>query len=275
MDIKQILLVVGAGSAHEGATSIAAALARRYGAVVQGVCLFHEPAATVADSFAVGRRGIGEVLEHRDAKVRELTAPAEAAFQSMVTAQGLSAGWQAQEANEWNDALVMSARLADLVVVCQPGKDGALRAAVEGLLFESGAPCLVAPDRPIADPGFRRIALGWNRSREARRAIGDAMTLLKGAEQVAVVVVGDEPDEGGSTEALLRLLRRHGIDAQRRDATCRHRDAGEALLDEAEAFDADLLVMGAFGHSRAAETILGGATRTALSGASLPLLLSR
>jgi len=275
MDIKQILLIVGAGSAHEGAMSVAAALAQRFGAVVQGVCLFHEPAATVADSFAVGRLGIEAVLEHRDTMVRELAAPAEATFRATVTAQGLSAGWEAREAAAWCDALVMRARLADLVVISEPGRDGLLRAAVERVLMESGAACLIIPAKCASATPFRHIALGWNRSREARRAIGDSMSLLKEAADVTVVVVGDQPDADPTDEALVSLLLRHGVNARLRPVACDSRRVDHALLDEAAAVGADLLVMGAFGHSRAAETILGGATRTVLSGAPLPVLLSR
>ncbi len=255
--------------------SVAAALARRWSAVVQGVCLFNEPAATVVDSFAVGRLGIEAVLEHRDAKVRELTAPAEATFEAMISAQGLSAGWEAQEATEWCQALVMRARLADMVVIEGPGRDGVLRADLERVLIEGGAPCLVVPAKTAPDPSFHHVALGWDGSREARRAINDAMTLLRGAKDVAVMVVGDEPEEGPSAEALVRLLLRHGANARLHQVACEGRRVGQALLKEAVAIGADLLVMGAFGHSRAAETILGGATRTVLSDASLPVLLSR
>lgn len=275
VDIKQILLIVGAETAHESATSVAATLARRYGAVVQGVCLFHEPAATVVDSFAMGRLGIEAVLEHRDAKVRELASPAEAAFQSLVTAQGLSAGWEAQETTEWRDALVLCARLADLVVISEPGRDGTLRAAVERVLIESGTACLIVPAKCASAAPFRHVALGWNRSREARRAIGDAMNLLKEAGDVTVVVVGAQADADPIDEALVRLLLRHGVNARLRPVACTDRRVDQALVDEAAAIGADLLVMGAFGHSRAAETILGGATRTVLSGAPLPVLLSR
>jgi nucleotide-binding universal stress UspA family protein len=255
--------------------SAACALARQEGAVVQGLCLFHEPAATVADSFAVGRLGIEAVLNHRDQMVRDLVAPAEKTFHEVVTSQGLSAGWETGGADAWCDELVWRARLADLVVISAPGPDGVLRRVTERLVIESGVPCLIVPAAPVAAHAFRRIVVGWNRSKQAKRALSDAMFLLKRAEEVALVVVGEEPDPcSANAETMQGVLTQHGVNARVRYAMADDRGVGQALTNEAEAFEADLIVMGAFGHSRASELILGGATRELITPGRLPVFMS-
>jgi nucleotide-binding universal stress UspA family protein len=275
MDIKQILLLVSGASAQQEAMSVASTLARQEGAVVHGICLFHEPAVTLADSFAVGRLGIEAVLDHRDQTLSKLVAPSEKTFDEVIASRGLSVTWELAEADGARDEVVMKARLADLVVISAASDDGAQRRMTEQLVIESGAPCLILPAAPVEKAGFRRIVIGWNHSKEAKRALSDAMFLLKRAEDVALVVVGEEPDPcSASAEALQRVLTRHGVTARLRYVTAGDRGDGQALADEAEAFEADLIVMGAFGHSRAAEMILGGATHDLILRGRLPVFMS-
>jgi len=167
------------------------------------------------------------------------------------------------------------ARTRDLTVV--PAGDGLDWSYVaEGLIFESGRPVLLLPQPDGPAHRWRSIAIGWDGSRAAARALADALPLLAVAETVQLLVVaGDKelPAAGALSEAQ-RHLATHGISAGTRTIEAQHRDAGTALCEEALRLGSDLLVMGAFGHARVREFVLGGATQSVLDDARLPILLS-
>jgi nucleotide-binding universal stress UspA family protein len=278
MDIKQILLVQSAEAASGGATDLAARLARTHGATVAGLCLYCEPDPPLADTYAIGPDAVGDVLRRRGSRVKALTAPAEAAFERALAGPGLSDGCDVGELDAWRDVVVHRARLADLVVLDAPdGSAPGYGAIVETLALRSGTPTLLAPAKAVADHDFKRVALAWNGSREAKRAMDDGLVFLKRASEVAVVVAKEEATrfvDRAQTDALIRHLARHGVHASLLSTEAHGRGAGEVLIEQCAAFGAELMVMGAFGHSRAAELILGGATRTVLRRAATPTLLS-
>jgi nucleotide-binding universal stress UspA family protein len=277
VDIRQILLLQPAEKGWEAQTEFAARLAKSHGASVAGVCLYAEPDPTPADCFAEGAVAIADVLDRHRSQVAQICAPLETSFRRAIAGHGLSDGWEAGDVNVWRDQgpALERARLADLVIAPALGADADWRGLIEALVLQSGAPCLLTPAnvRPCA---FSHIVLAWNGSREAKRAMDDALPFLKAASDVVVVTIDDDETrrvEASESEALVRHLARHGVGAEalRRPAS---KGAGEVLMDACEAAGADLLVMGAYGRSRAAEFILGGATRTILSHARTPTLLS-
>jgi nucleotide-binding universal stress UspA family protein len=253
---------------------LAASIAEREGALVEGVCLFHEPACDIADDYAIGP-GVGEATARRQAAIEALTAAAADNFQTIIGQRCLSAGWRIGETDVWESVVGAPGHLIDLVVAPAPGGDAAFRRVVERLVTQCGAPCLIVPANASTAP-FRRIVIGWNGSAQAERAIHDAMDFLKAASAVEVVFVrGDgHPVEAAEAENLVRQLARHGVGAQVAWVDAKGGGAGRELLAASDAFDADLLVMGAYGRSRAAEAILGGATRKVLSDAQLAVFLS-
>jgi nucleotide-binding universal stress UspA family protein len=271
MDIKDILLFLEAGQPAEACVQIAARVAREYGAQVSGVCLYREPQPTMADGYAIGPDAVGDVLERQRQSVVKLTAPAQRAFDKAITAHALSSGWWLAEPDEAPQVSVLRARFADLSIV-----PGSARRLAECLAVDSGAPCLMAPADWSRKHGFRRVVLAWNGKREAKRAMDDALPILWRADAVNIVIVEEKETRdrmGELRPALLRHLAHHGIQAEIESAPPAA-GAGEVLLERCRAFDADLLVMGAYSHSRAAELILGGATRTVIDRAALPVLLS-
>ncbi len=277
MDIKQILLVQWAEAESEAA-QVAGRLARAHGAVVAGLCLFCEPDPAPVDTYAIGPEAVGEVLEHRQHRVRALTAPAEAAFHKALEDRGLSDGWDVGEINDWRDVVIDRARLVDLVVMAAPGAVvSSYRGVAETLVLRSGTPSLLVPAKTSPKADFKRVVLAWNGSREAKRAMDDGLVFLRAAADVAIVVASEESTRSvdrAQTDALTRHLTRHGVDAQVIFSAGRGRGAGDVLIEQCALFGADLLIMGAFGHSRAAELIMGGATRAALTRATIPTLLS-
>jgi nucleotide-binding universal stress UspA family protein len=278
MAIKDILLIVRPGVANETLFAVAAAAAQAQGAVVHGLGLVEEPPLTVAESFARGSAAIDEVLVSRAQHIQQQASAAQGKFEQAMAAARVQADWRASEADEPVETTAVRARYADLVVAAQPGEhdhDG--RALVEALVLDGGAPVLVAPQSRTDGAGFNRVVLAWDGGLSARRALDASLPFLAAAQRVEVAVV-DEGNASGvdetALEALLRRLARHGVRAEARRLGPGVGDAGAALLSHAATFDADLLVMGAFGHSRAVEAIVGGVTRTVLARAGLPVLLA-
>lgn len=145
-----------------------------------------------------------------------------------------------------------------------------------GLILSVGVPCIVVPPQPVGEVSLARIAIAWNGAPEAIRAVHSALPLLNRAEDVLLL-------RGAPREPLRDIawkppfdidayLNRHGVQPRSLDLKTTGREVGEALLEHAGRFDADLLVMGAFGRSRFSERVLGGATRHVLWKASLPVL---
>ncbi|HSJ78129.1 MAG TPA: universal stress protein, partial [Erythrobacter sp.] len=169
------------------------------------------------------------------------------------------------------------ARLHDLVI-CSSTKEGLLseRLVCEGLLFEAGRPLLLVPHAHASGFAARRIVVAWDNSRGAARALGDALSLLPGIEEVVFLVIGDEKtiDAGIAPEKHCATIARHGITATIEYRNKGGRWIGDALQEEALDVGADILVMGAHGHSRLREFLLGGATIDVLNAVRLPVLMA-
>lgn len=275
MEIKDVLVFLEAGAPCEARVALAARIAEEAGAAITGWCACSEPRLDLADAYVIGPAAVGQALAHRQAAITAAMAPVEAAFRRATAARG-DAHWLAAPANTSPRELALKARYADLAVLRRPEPgDNAGRELAELSALASGCPCLFVPEPSTPPAAFRRIVVAWKDSAEAKRALDDAMPFLKAAEDAQVVVVdGEEAEAVAGAEAVLARLARHGVRARPQRFHARQEDAGAALLRACVAFDADLLVMGAYGHSRAAELVLGGATDTVLGKAPLPVLMS-
>ena len=175
-----------------------------------------------------------------------------------------------------------AASFVDLVVQTRPygaGQGYEAEAVVEAALFDGHAPVLIVPaglDLPhIASP--KRILLAWNQSAEALIAAKRALPLLQAAEYVDVTVVDppargpERSDPGG---LLCQFLVRHGVKAEVTVLARTKAKVSEVLAQHALDRDCDMMVMGAYGHSRLREAVLGGATRAVLEGTAIPVLMA-
>jgi nucleotide-binding universal stress UspA family protein len=149
---------------------------------------------------------------------------------------------------------------------------------VAEVLLSVGQPVLVVPFGETARTLGERVVVAWSGTRESARAVGDALPLLERAQSVLVLAGAAATSAQGRVPALakgmIRTLERHGVRVQTEDLG-RHRfDVGERILARCTSFQADLLVMGAYGHSRARELVLGGVTQTLLESMSVPVLMS-
>lgn len=174
---------------------------------------------------------------------------------------------------EEDAAVLQYGRLADIIVMARPKEDGDAEtsAAFDAALFDSGRPVLLTPAEAVASIG-QTVAVAWNRSREATRAVAAAIPILRQAEKV-VVLSAREGDGGPAPSELAGYLAGHGIAAKTWAFMPVSGSIGDDLLAEAADAGADLLVMGAYGHSRLRELVLGGATRGVLSRGAIPVLL--
>ena len=171
--------------------------------------------------------------------------------------------------------LVEYARIRDLTIMPLPKSYDQWYS--EELIFESGRPILVLPAAPLSRPfQLETVVVAWDFSRAAARAVADALPLLEKAKKVRIVtVVNEKPfDTKTSNEDLARNLARHGIEIVLDNVDAAGRSIGEVLEAHVRAHKADVLVMGAYGHSKWREIVLGGATKSLLSNPPVPVLFS-
>lgn len=223
--------------------------------------------AEIATSAIEGDRKTGKAIE--------------AIFRRETMRQPIAARWLEVETMDADlcTSVLQHARAADLVMAAQADPAWGLSDLAdfpERLALESGRPVLVVPNRggPQEVPG-RHVVIAWNGSREAARAAFDALPLLTRADVVDILSVEEgQLCDGPSAEALATSLARHGVAARQEHLRASGRDVAEVLLSRAENLGADLVVMGAYGHSRWREYVFGGVTRAISRRMTLPILLS-
>ena len=176
------------------------------------------------------------------------------------------------------DALVDLGRLHDLTVMSLPTLDSFAHDVIQTAIFGTGHPTLLLPSgngaRPLRKLG--KVLVAWDYSREAARTMADALPILARAKEVHILSVFGEKGLKTNCVAsdLEKYLAAHKVQHQIDQVTIKDGTIGDCLLSHASEIKADLLVMGAFGHSRLREFVLGGATRTILSESRLPVFLS-
>ena len=179
---------------------------------------------------------------------------------------------------EFPDLVTDYARLRDLTVVPIPDVDTVERWLAETLIFGSGRPTVVLPERPRWSKAvaLNTVVVAWDFSRNSTRAVADALPLLKKAKLVCILTVNNEKvfTSGRSGAELAKYLARHGINVVLDEVDAAGRDIATVFESHLTLRDADLLVMGAYGHSRFREFVLGGATRSMLVRPPVPVFLS-
>ncbi|MSP68601.1 MAG: universal stress protein [Alphaproteobacteria bacterium] len=183
---------------------------------------------------------------------------------------GATASWGETIGHDATE-LAREGRVHDLIVLARSGDADGLPSveAVEAALFGSGRPLLLVPPEPAAAIG-ESVVIGWNGSAEAARAVARALPLLLQAKKVTLVTIGEDSAKGPMVDRAALYLKRHGVGAETaRLPAGGGKPAGEALLAEARRLKADMLVIGAYSHSRMREMVLGGVTRHMLMRADV------
>jgi nucleotide-binding universal stress UspA family protein len=279
--VREIVVFIDGHTKAGGILEFAGELAEDHGARLIGVFLQPEPTITPAETFARGT-GMLRVSESHYSQLERIDADYRALFGDIVRRHGLRPESEWRSLPHFSSEVGAHAYYADVVVVAQPRPDGRTDrppGLAESLILSSGRPIIMFPSVSTVSR-IRRILVGWNARRESIRAVADAMPALIKAEAVEVLVIDHERTAGHGQDPgadVARHLARRGVKAETRcvSSTKEKKEVGHLLLSQAATFGADLLVMGAYGHSQLREWMFGSVTRTVLREAGLPVLMSR
>jgi len=206
-------------------------------------------------------------------------ARTESEFAKQASAAGLrNVEWRVAM-DDPVDAMTLHSRYADLVVIGQSESSDDTHVPMdfpERLVLAAGRPVLILPSVGSFATIGKRILVAWNPSREATRAVTDSIPLLREADSVHIMAVNPKAGEHGAVAGadIGLYLARHGVRVEVKTDHGAEIDVGNELLSRAADLDADLIVMGGYGHSRMKEWVLGGATRTILESMTAPVLMS-
>lgn len=282
MSLRRILVDLSPTGHSHAHREVALALAAAHGAKAVGYYRVPNPSLAVAYHGAVP-------VELFDTLVRrafEGAAAAESAFVAAAGNAGVTPAWYRAEGGEdW--PLEVYARYADLVVVRQSEPDAPIDRDAPGVLaIAAGRPVLVVPYIGGGESLGRRVLVAWDGSREAARAVHDALPILRRSESVVVYCANPVPGDYLPGADIAAHLAEHGVAAEAHETAsrldpnetavvgARSVPAGDLLLSAAADMAADLMVMGAYGHARLRELVLGGVTRHVLEHMTLPVLLA-
>ncbi|WP_299178126.1 universal stress protein [uncultured Brevundimonas sp.] len=254
----------------------AARLTLRIGADLVSVYGAARSSFTPDETFARGEGAIADVLARHTAKDRETAAEKIAPLKTMAATIGVSCEFRLVWSGD-DEALRFLA--CDLMVAAYPApNDLPSDWTAERLMSLNGGPMLLLPAHWPQEEIGRHVVVAWNGSRQARRAVTDALPFLKAADRITVLVVDAERyiDRAGAAPGpdLLDYLACLEVRATLHAAASGDDGIAAAIVRETRALDADLVVIGCYSRSRTLETIFGGVTRTLLHEVSIPLFLS-
>ena len=285
MTLTSVLTVLEGRAGDEALLGMALDLARARALAVELLAV-KPPRERMVPLVADGMTGgaVGEIVEALEDQAASRLEETQALYQRLCVDGGVPTseeeagqpGFRVHfEVDEGDIEVVVASRgqRCDLIALARPveAEDRLYAPALEAALFTTGRPVLLSPSEKPKGLGSR-VLVAWNDGAESARALAAAMPFLIDAETVDVVAIQDAGCEADPA-AMTPYMKRHGIEATCRRLDPDYRDLGEQLLDEAKACEADLLVMGASGHSRLRELVLGGVTRQILATATIPVLM--
>jgi nucleotide-binding universal stress UspA family protein len=299
MPLCDILVCLDATSAGEGRLELALALAQADKAHLTAVYLLPEaggwstapanvglPPTVLGPVSPEGAAVIGGLPTNAAAPVAQVVREAERAdiaeqvFRRQLEDRALDGEWRVLDRGDL-DELVQLAKTVDLTVLGQYPGDDSERAAwlrPDDLMSDSGRPALIIPYAGSFASVGGRVLVAWDGTREANRALHDALPLIGAAEAVAVIHIGARPADLERDrpwlERVVRHLERHGIKARPEESPAGGIAVGDALLSRAADLGADMIVAGAYHHSHLRESLLGGVSRGLLDHMTVPVLMS-
>ncbi|RME66448.1 MAG: universal stress protein [Alphaproteobacteria bacterium] len=286
MTIRTVLAPLTGGAVCETVAQAAARLARAFNAHLIGLHVRTDPATAVpyvADGLTADI--IHELVASADRAGAQRAEEARKIFESIIAELGLrldaprepdkpSARWM-ERTGIVGETVGRMARVADITVVAKPDPkhDPLTAGLLDDVLTRSGRALMMAPPK-LPERIVERVVVAWNGSTEAARAVSDALPLLKRAQEVSIVTVGDIHPERPDAEAIAEYLTYHGVKPQVLKMDLKDGGVGATLLEAATRARATLLVLGAYSHSRWRELVLGGVTRVVVDQADLPVVMS-
>ncbi|MFC4169857.1 universal stress protein [Teichococcus aestuarii] len=291
MAYRRLLLPLTGTAAGEAALKTALMVARTWNAHVH--CLHvRVDARDVAPLAGEGLSGamIEEMMAATERESGERAGRVRSLFEKFVQGRDVTIALSAESAlktegptlsfesiaGREEDVVAQQSRLYDMAVVPHPEADEDVSSsdALHAVLFDSGRPVLIAPREPPATIGTR-VCCAWNGTAESAAAVAAALPWLHHAEAVRILHSEDYQRRGPDAEGLRAYLRWHSIQAETVPFKPQTREVGAGLLGAVRDFNADLLCMGAYSHSRLRQLILGGVTRHVLENADIPVLMCR
>lgn len=280
MALRDLLVHLDGSERTAQRLDFAAALAARHDAHLIGL---HAVEATlpIALSGELGGAALGELVQRMHEEAAASARRTRAIFEDKLRRDGLRGEWRESETRPV-EAVTLHARYADMAVLGQSGPgsmDPSLDAAIlESALFQSGRPVLMVPYAGTFEAAPENVLVAWDGGREATRAVHDAMPLLRAAREVKVLAINPHHGIGGHGDVpaadIALHLARHGVKAIAEHVVTDEVRESDALLNEAANSGIGLIVMGAYGHSRLRQLILGGVTRGILARMTVPVLMS-
>jgi len=277
MSYRTILVELEGGERDSARLELATAIGARGAAHVIGLHVISPFYPTMG---AFGDASAGLIADVQETYLREATEAAQRIEQRSSEHMGkteLNFEWRTAQGFA-SDVVPVHARYADLTIMGQSDPDATSPSRPSDLpvhvVLDSGRPVLILPyigDYPHVG---EQVLVAWNGSRESARAVHDAMPLLQNAKLVTILCINPRDEDHIAGADIAVELARHGVTAEAMRTVSSDVSVGEILLSEAADLDADLLVMGAYGHSRFREFILGGVSQTLLNSMTLPVLMS-
>ncbi len=273
MALKDILVHVDDGKANRMRLELATNLARQHDAHLTGLYV-------IPQFFIPSYAEIhipASVIEAHEAEVKALAAKAENEFRQLADDAGRPAEWRCVRGYA-DQALIDYARCTDLIVLGQAEDTGFFSSEMElddHVLLGAARPVLAVPYIGVQGTVGKRVLVAWNNSRESVRAVNDALPILQRAEKVTVMAVNPPKADGDIPTADICLhLARHGVKAEASQTVAEDVTVSDVLLSRVADEGYDLLVLGAYGHTRLRQTVFGGVTRHILSHMTVPVLMS-
>lgn len=277
MPFKDILVHVDSSKHMEARLETAFALAAAHNAHVVGLFVRSAP---YVPQFIKAQFG-PEVIEVQRRYLAESVEAAEKRFTHHAAMAGVAYEWRVADGDAV-DLVNLHARYADLTVIGQPDPETQEaddhREVADHLILDAGRPVLVVPYAGRFPSLGVRVMVAWNGSREATRAVNDAIPLLRLAKHVEVMAINPQGGMAGHGDVpgadITLHLARHGVKAAADHIHAEDMDVGNMLLSRIADGQIDLLVMGAYGRSRLRELVMGGATRHILRHMTVPVMMS-
>jgi len=272
---KRIVVHVDNAEAARRRVASAVAVAQRFEAALHGCCVVPNLDLAMYGGAPVP----GDIIDQQIRALEQDLESAERVFREVAEGAGIAVECTGERARA-AAAMTAALRYADLAVVGKPDPDDdrctAAGVAV-ALAFGTPVPVLALPPGRSFEESGSRIVIAWNATREAQAAARNALPFLIAARAVDIVSVVDDEGlvngEENAAERLMRYLAAHGVTARPHNLSAEGKGEGEVVLSQCQELDADLLVLGAYGHSRFRELLLGGVTLNVMEAHEIPILI--
>lgn len=279
MSLKDILVHVDLSDSCPERLKVGLSLAARFDAHLTALFVVSRPSIPGFLESSLGE----DLIREQTQKLFDAASDLKAQFEKMAKAYDVKVEWR-QCSGDLVSNLLIQSRYADLTILGQTCEDqidapGAGELP-DGILLRSGRPVIVVPNEGTFETIGTRIVVAWDASRLASRALNDGLSIMEKSDQVDVLVVDPETTRGyakhePSPGADMSLhLARHDINATAEHVNSQGKSPGDALMAYAESKNADLIIMGGYGHKRWREVVLGGVTRYMLQNMKIPVFMS-